>query len=192
MLAQVQTADARNNLLTYVEHGARSAEPDSTLVAISASIDQLVEMFDPIGLFPRLEMSAHRILRVHPVRAPESSSFGWRFHPILKRRKIHKGLDYNANLGTPVRAAAPGKVIRAGTWGTYGRIVVIDHGLGVETRYAHLHRVHVKRGDFVAAGARIGRVGATGRVTGAHLHFEVRILDAAIDPKLCFKRNSSH
>jgi murein DD-endopeptidase MepM/ murein hydrolase activator NlpD len=153
---------------------------------LGESLVRLMRVVDPMGMFSRLELETYRILQVAPVKAPKSSPFGMRFHPILKRRKVHKGLDFRADLGTPVAAAAPGKVVFAGSKGTYGRIVIIDHGLGLETRYAHLHRVKVSPGEFVAAGARIGLVGATGRVTGAHLHFEVRIRDRAIDPELCY------
>jgi murein DD-endopeptidase MepM/ murein hydrolase activator NlpD len=83
-------------------------------------------------------------------------------------------------------AAAPGLVTYADLWSTYGNIVIIDHGMGVTTRYAHMSKVRVRRGDFVAAGARIGDIGATGRVTGAHLHFEVRYHGEPIDPVNAF------
>jgi murein DD-endopeptidase MepM/ murein hydrolase activator NlpD len=85
-----------------------------------------------------------------------------------------------------VRAAAAGLVTRAGRWEKYGNCIVIDHGLGVETRYAHLSRMRVSPGDFVAANAFIGAVGDTGRTTGPHLHFEMRHDGVPIDPMRAF------
>jgi murein DD-endopeptidase MepM/ murein hydrolase activator NlpD len=126
------------------------------------------------------------MMQAQPVAGGTSSGFGYREHPMLGRRLLHKGVDFRADTGTPVYAAAPGLVVRAAPWDTYGNIVIIDHGLGVTTRYAHLAKMHVRQGDFVGAGARIGDVGATGRVTGPHLHFEVRYHGEAIDPRLAF------
>jgi murein DD-endopeptidase MepM/ murein hydrolase activator NlpD len=113
-----------------------------------------------------------------------SSGFGYRRHPILHRRKMHKGLDFAAKRGTEVDAAGAGVVVKAGWGGSYGRLVVIDHGHGLTSRYAHLSRISVSAGDIVFAGAEIARVGSTGRATGPHLHFEVRQDGRAIDPEI--------
>ena len=114
---------------------------------------------------------------VRPVAAAVGDVFGPRgagFHP---------GLDFVANARDPVRAGAAGCVVSAG-WdaGGYGKLVVLSHGSGVTTWYAHLSRIRVGRGACVAAGARIGAVGSTGRSTGPHLHFEVRLRGAAVNP----------
>ncbi len=157
-----------------------------TLYMLSDGWNQLVAAVDPIGILPRLDWSAERVLVCVPVEGEQTSRFGLRYHPILRRKKMHKGIDFGADRGRPVRAAGPGRVVYAGRKGTYGRLVIIDHGLGVETRYAHLDRVHAVEGEFVGAEALIGRVGATGRATGPHLHFEVRHFGRAIDPKLAY------
>jgi murein DD-endopeptidase MepM/ murein hydrolase activator NlpD len=112
-----------------------------------------------------------------PVAGPVTDLFGPR------GRRFHSGIDYPAPTGTPVKAAAAGKVSFAG-WspGGWGNLVTIDHGGGVRTLYAHLSRVGVRIGQRVGTGRRIGRVGASGNATGPHLHFEVRLRGAAVDP----------
>ncbi|GAW93103.1 peptidase M23 [Calderihabitans maritimus] len=104
-----------------------------------------------------------------------SSGFGWRRNPITGRRQFHAGVDIAASYGNGVYAYAEGKVVYAGWAGGYGKVIFIDHGNGLETRYAHLSRIYVKVGEKVRAGQRIGAVGSTGRSTGPHLHFEVRV-----------------
>lgn len=121
-------------------------------------------------------------LTIAPISGAESSPYGYRRDPFTRRRKLHKGVDYKARRGTPVYAAGPGVVRVARRRGGYGRVVMIEHGHGVETRYAHLQRITVRAGQRVAAGARIGTVGSSGRATGPHLHFELRIHDEAHDP----------
>ena len=102
-----------------------------------------------------------------------SSLPGMRFHPILKRRKMHRGLDIAAPKGTQVLSALDGKVIHAGPMGTYGNLVIVEHENNRQTRYAHLDSVSVAKGDTVKRGAFVGKVGKTGRSTGNHLHFEL-------------------
>ncbi len=122
-----------------------------------------------------------------PVQGRISSRFSRnRWHPILKRRRPHKGLDIAAPRGTPVKAAAPGVVIFADYWGGYGNVVILDHGLHegrrYQTRYAHLSQILVQVGETVEAGDLIGRVGSTGLATGPNLHFEIRVDGEAVDP----------
>lgn len=114
---------------------------------------------------------------VAPVAVPYTDLFGPRRH------RFHTGLDYPAATGAPVRAAASGRVTFAG-WSTggWGKLVTIAHSNGVRTLYSHLSRVGVRIGQQVTAGQRIGRVGASGHATGPHLHFEVRLRGAAVDP----------
>lgn len=130
------------------------------------------------------------VLAVPPVVGKKSSGYGYRIHPITKRRKFHKGVDYGARRGTRVQAAGPGIVTVARRRGTYGKLVVISHGLGLETRYAHLHKIKVEEGQFVPAGTLIGLVGSTGRSTGPHLHFEVRQYGDPVDPHWAMARSS--
>jgi murein DD-endopeptidase MepM/ murein hydrolase activator NlpD len=128
-----------------------------------------------------------RALRVPPARCPIGlrrpvrASIGDRFGP--RGSRFHAGVDFTAHYGALVRAAAGGRVRRAG-WdsGGYGYVVVIGHGHGVRTMYAHLSRLYVHRGLRVSIGRRVGRVGATGHAFGPHLHFEVRYRGAAVDP----------
>ncbi len=103
-----------------------------------------------------------------------TSSYGWRTHPITGRRSFHDGVDIAARSGSSVLAFAEGKVVFAGWNGGYGNAIFIDHGNGLQTRYAHLSRINVSVGERVDTGDKIGGVGSTGRSTGPHLHFEVR------------------
>lgn len=121
-------------------------------------------------------------LPVRPVTGVVTSRYGARLDPIEGDARVHAGVDLRASVGTPARAAQAGVVVRAKRAGGYGNLVVVDHGGGLETRYAHLGRIDVAVGQRVDAGQPVGEVGATGRVTGPHLHFEVRRDGHTIDP----------
>jgi Peptidase family M23 len=112
-----------------------------------------------------------------------TSGFGVRSDPFLGRPAMHTGLDFRAATGDPVRVTANGKVASSGWAGGYGRMVEIDHGNGLSTRYGHLSEINVKVGDVVKIGQVIGAVGSTGRSTGPHLHYETRIDGDAVDPQ---------
>lgn len=118
-----------------------------------------------------------------PVRdAYLGSPFGHRADPIAGLRAMHEGIDFNAPPGTPVLAAADGVILSAAWDGDFGKLVEVDHGGGLTTRYAHLSRMDAKPGSVVKRGEPIGAVGNTGRSTGPHLHFEVRMLGVAQNP----------
>ncbi|MCD6217151.1 peptidoglycan DD-metalloendopeptidase family protein [bacterium] len=104
-----------------------------------------------------------------------SSDYGWRIHPIFKRRKHHNGIDLAAPYGTPITAAGAGVVIYAGKKGGYGNTVMINHGKGYATVYGHMSSILVSNGQEVMEGQPIGKVGSTGISTGNHLHFEIRV-----------------
>ncbi len=111
-----------------------------------------------------------------------TSAYGMRYHPILKVRKMHTGVDIGAPGGASIVAADSGKVIHCGWMGGYGQVIVVDHGNGLSTLYAHMSAYAVSNGASVTKGQTIGRVGSTGWSTGPHLHFEVRINGSYTDP----------
>lgn len=111
-----------------------------------------------------------------------SSSFGMRVHPVLGGLRSHKGIDLAAPSGTPIRATADGVVGKADWFGGYGLYVELAHGANMETRYGHMSRIAVAEGQRVRKGEIIGYVGSTGRSTGPHLHYEVRIAGEAVNP----------
>ena len=121
-------------------------------------------------------------LPVRPVTGVITSRYGARVDPIENDQRIHAGVDLRAAVGTPARAAEAGVVVRAEAAGGYGNLVVLDHGGGLETRYGHLGRIDVRVGQRVTAGEPVGEVGASGRATGPHLHFEVRRDGRTVDP----------
>ncbi|MBQ5707420.1 MAG: M23 family metallopeptidase, partial [Peptococcaceae bacterium] len=104
-----------------------------------------------------------------------TSKYGYRIHPIQKVKKMHTGIDVGAKKGTDIVAAAGGKVIMAKYYGGYGNCIIVDHGGGMSTLYAHMSAYVAKEGDWVSQGQVIGKVGSTGNSTGPHLHFEVRV-----------------
>lgn len=112
-----------------------------------------------------------------------SSGFGYRRDPFTGGAAMHSGLDFRGRTGDPILAAANGKVTFVGTKAGYGKLVEISHGNGLVTRYAHMSAFKAKRGQAVEAGDVIGAIGSTGRSTGPHLHFEVRINDRAVNPR---------
>jgi murein DD-endopeptidase MepM/ murein hydrolase activator NlpD len=130
-----------------------------------------------------------RTLSLVPYRKPVigeielSSGFGVRSDPFLGRPAMHTGLDFRASTGDPVRVTANGTVTSAGWSGGYGRMIEVDHGNGLSTRYGHLSEILVKVGESVKIGQVIGAVGSTGRSTGPHLHYETRIDGEAVDPQ---------
>ena len=111
-----------------------------------------------------------------------TSEFGMRWHPVLGGRHAHKGVDLAAPVGTPIRASADGVVSRADWFSSYGLYVALEHGGQIETRYGHMSRLNVAAGQTVHKGDIIGYVGTTGRSTGPHLHYEVRIAGEAVNP----------
>ena len=112
-----------------------------------------------------------------------SSGFGMRIDPFIRAPALHTGMDFRGDTGDPVRATADGNVTVAGLQGGYGKMVEVDHGNGLATRYAHLSDITVKVGQRVRAGFIVGKIGSTGRSTGPHLHYETRVSGDAVDPR---------
>lgn len=138
-----------------------------------------------------------RALPLTPLRKPlagelqMTSTFGYRADPFFGRPALHSGVDLREEYGAPVRATAAGTISVAGPQGGYGNLVEIDHGGGLSTRYGHLSAINVAPGQQVAPGMVVGRVGSTGRSTGPHLHYEVRMDGEAVDPSRFLKAASA-
>jgi len=115
-----------------------------------------------------------------------SSKFGMRTHPVLKVRRHHDGLDFSAKKGTPVYSTADGVITFAARNGGYGNMVIISHKYGFETRYGHLNKIVVRRGQTIKRGDKIGEVGNTGLTTASHLHYEVKRNGKVVDPSAYF------
>ncbi len=147
-----------------------------------------------VANFARLAMAVedHRsMLRKVPLKPPMlyfyiSSDYGWRKHPVLKKRRFHHGIDLAGTWQETVHAPAPGTVIFAGRKGSFGKVVQVRHAYGVTTTYAHLAKITIRKGADVVAGTVVGKMGRTGRVDGAHLHYEIRIGKKSLDPQLFF------
>ncbi len=140
---------------------------------------QVEERSDQLRVLEALVMQDSANRKFMPTLAPIidgwfSSNFGYRIDPFTGLKSFHEGIDFPAEPGTTIVAAASGKVVAAEVHPQYGRMVEIDHGNGLISRYAHASQIFVKEGDLVVRGQRIAMVGSTGRSTGPHLHFEVR------------------
>ena len=168
--AKVQTLlDSIRNQIAAAEEHKDGLEADAA--ALEAEIDRLATK----------EGTAPSVLS-WPVNGAVGSPFGYRVHPILGVKRLHTGVDINAASGAPIVASGAGTVILAQTYGGYGRAVVIDHGGGLTTLYAHQSQMAVSVGEEVSRGEVIGYVGCSGSCTGPHLHFEVRVSGVPVDP----------
>jgi murein DD-endopeptidase MepM/ murein hydrolase activator NlpD len=152
---------------------ARRAEFEAEYNALQARIDNHLSRGSPVPGNGRFDW---------PVQGAVRSGFGPRVHPIFGGSRMHTGVDISAPSGTPIKAAGDGVVVMAGSNGGYGNWTLIDHGDGLATGYAHQSSIGVAMGQRVRRGEVIGRVGSTGASTGPHLHWEVRVNGAPVDP----------
>ncbi|MEJ5256910.1 MAG: M23 family metallopeptidase [Fervidobacterium sp.] len=164
------------------------------ILAVNPSIGSTIsagkEVFVPVG---KVNTSFTQLADfIWPVYGSISSEFGWRIHPIYNKNMFHTGIDIKADTGTPVFASRSGKVKYAGWKSGYGNLIIIDHGNGIETYYAHLSKINVYVGLYVEKGDFIARVGSTGTSTGPHLHFEVRKNDQTNDPVAYLPRTNTY
>lgn len=138
-----------------------------------------------IGIFGFEEQNKSVIPIATPIKGYDiSSSYGYRTHPVTgKRRSMHKGIDISSPKGTPIYATADGVISYSGRMGSYGKYIEIQHGNKITTRYAHMSKLKVDKNSEVEKGDVIGYVGTTGRSTGPHLHYEIRIEGEAINPE---------
>lgn len=144
------------------------------------SLDQVESGTTVIGTSPAVQISIPS--RMPLEGAALTSDYGMRTHPVLGGRRAHSGVDLAAPTGTPIYATADGIVSRADRFSSYGLYVSIEHGANLQTRFAHMSRIAVAQGDRIRKGDVIGYVGSTGRSTGPHLHYEVRIGGEAVNP----------
>ena len=168
--------------LTPLSFTTRGEQP----TADTLRANRLLNQMDRLNLY---RLAASKAPFANPVKNAFrfTSKFGFRRDPKTGGRRMHNGVDFAASTGTPLYATADGVVIHAG-WGSgYGRLVKIQHEFGIETRYAHMSKMRVKVGQRVSRGDRIGDMGASGRVTGVHLHYEVRVGGKPVNPMIYIK-----
>ena len=169
---------------------ARSAELSKDLKSLEAALDEQEALTKELESFVKSIQAKYKEAYMGegtmgwPLASYTriTSPYGYRNHPILKKQKFHSGVDIAAPKETSILAAETGKVIMATTYSSYGKTVIIDHGGGVSTQYAHMNSFDVSVGDVVVKGQRIGGVGTTGLSTGNHLHFMIMIDGKTIDP----------
>ena len=146
----------------------------------SQSFDEVVELCknhdEMLECIPAIQPVSNKNLK------QTASGYGLRIDPIYKTTKFHEGMDFSANIGTPVYATGNGRVKKAGWQSGYGKLIIIDHGFGYETWYAHLNDYDVRVGQKVVRGEVIGEVGNTGKSTGPHLHYEVHVKGRVVNP----------
>ncbi|OIP10926.1 MAG: peptidase M23 [Betaproteobacteria bacterium CG2_30_59_46] len=174
--------------------GAESSLParDMTLSEFGHQLDDLMKKLDDrsdqLGLMESVLVQQQAKKVAMPSARPVSvgwysSNFGYRIDPFTGQKAFHEGVDFVADSGTAIHAAGGGIVVYADTYAGYGNMIEIDHGNGLISRYAHASKVLAKVGDVVMKGQKIGEVGTTGRSTGPHLHFEVRLRGAPQNPE---------
>lgn len=150
------------------------------LVVQSKSLDYIVELAknkaEMLASIPAIQPISNKKLK------HMASGYGYRIHPIYKTRIYHWGMDFSAPKGTPIYATGNGRVVESGSERGYGNQVVINHGYGYKTRYAHMQKINVRRGQKVKRGDVIGYVGSTGSSTGPHLHYEVEKGKKKVNP----------
>ena len=179
ILREVRSTYARDEdrlrPISISTRGTLDADP------MEARANEVLAGLDRINLF---RIGAERAPFARPTASNVrfTSGFGNRRDPMTGRTRLHAGLDFAGPRGTPILATSEGVVTKAGWHGGYGNTVIIRHAFGIETLYAHLHRVDVREGERVSRGQRIGGMGTTGRSTGVHLHYEVRIDGTPVNP----------
>ncbi|MEP1767654.1 MAG: M23 family metallopeptidase [Sulfitobacter sp.] len=168
--------------LTPLNFTTRGEQPTTDTLRANRLLGQM----DRLNLY---RLAASKAPFANPVQDSFrfTSKFGFRRDPKTGGRRMHNGVDFAAGLGTPLYATADGVVTHAGWSSGYGRLVKIQHEFGIETRYAHMSKMRVKVGQRVSRGDRIGDMGASGRVTGVHLHYEVRVGGKAVNPMIYIK-----
>lgn len=183
MLNQVRRGySGQGGPLTPISFSTSGEEPSENMLRANRLLNQM----DQLNLYRIAAEQAPFAIPVHR-SFRFSSPFGYRRDPKTGGRRLHKGVDFAGPVGTPLYSTADGVVVHAGWSSGYGRLVKIKHPFGIETRYAHMSKIIVKVGQKVSRGQRIGDMGASGRVTGPHLHYEVRVDGKAVNPMIFIK-----
>lgn len=209
-LTQLESLGERVSGLAGINPGAIKAKPGQGGALITGRPLSMDELQATLADLDRLTMQRTDLLTVLesrlfdqkmrsmmvPTQMPVSegnlgSIFGWRIDPITGGSALHTGLDFQADPGTPILAAAGGVVVVQEFHSAYGKMIEIDHGNDLVTRYAHASAVFVKQGDLIRRGQKIAEVGSTGRSTGAHLHFEVLVQGVPQDPQKFLEAGSN-
>lgn len=166
--------------LSFSTMGSEEISPDADRA------NRILDQMDQLNIY---RIAAQKAPFATPVKSGFrfTSGFGERRDPKTGGRRMHEGVDFAGPVGTPLYATADGVVVHAGWQSGYGRLVKIQHEFGIETRYAHLSKISVNAGQRVSRGERIGDMGASGRVTGPHLHYEVRVGGQAVNPMIYIK-----
>lgn len=167
-------SQAMGGPLRPVHTAAVAGGIDSEIADLEIALNQLAIMEVSLRAIPSAQPTSYGSM---------SSPFGLRRDPFTRGRAMHTGIDFRGTRGQGILATGPGRVSFAGWKGGYGRVIEVDHGAGVVTRYAHLSGIDVTVGQEVDRGDRIGRMGSTGRSTSTHLHYEVRINGRAVNPR---------
>ncbi|MEL6260808.1 MAG: peptidoglycan DD-metalloendopeptidase family protein [Cyanobacteria bacterium J06626_6] len=178
MMARLQ--QNRGALAAAIDQLDRESDEITTLILERVATAEAADLKIAREEALRAARASGKMLR--PSYGPITSQFGSRFHPVLGYSRFHAGTDFGAEHGTPIQAAETGIVIFSGWYGGYGNAVILDHGDGMTTLYAHASRLNVTEGDTVRKGDVIAAVGTTGLSTGPHLHFEVRRAGEPVDP----------
>ncbi len=165
---------------SHMGMGGPEEDEDSPLANAEPKFKALFLSWKKLDL---LEKGMSAIPSFKPVKNyTYTSGYGIRYDPFNGQTAMHRGVDMSGAVGEPIYAAADGRVLRAGRMRGYGNFIEIEHGSGITTRYGHMSRLYVKRGDQVKRGEKIGGMGSTGRSTGSHLHYEVRIDNKSVNP----------
>lgn len=167
------------------EKNLSETELQSFIDKLTLDIEKHEEYYNNLeAIYLKQSVFKDTLPNASPVNVPfNSSSYGWRVDPFLGVRAFHEGLDFSADVGQPIKATAAGIVIAAEVTPEYGNVVRISHGSGLETRYAHASKLLVKEGDRIKKNQVIALVGNTGRSTGPHLHYEIRMNGESLDPR---------
>jgi len=169
-----QLEEAHKGLIQQMHKSLEDLETKTTIASISQNQlnDFLKEQKSILACTPS----------IRPTDGWFSSGFGYRISPFTNQREFHKGIDIATRMGTPIIASADGLVVHAGKEGNFGNMIAINHGYNLKTRYGHLSKYRIKKGQSVKRGQIIGEVGNSGRCTGPHLHYEVLLNGVPVNP----------